>query len=378
MIVRFGWKNLLHDPVRAGTAVAGVLVAVLLLVLQIGLLDGSSRTASGIIDHADADLWVTAPNTCTFDFGDTVLERRFTQVLCTPGVARAERMVLAFGKWKSADGRQQNVLLIGLEPDAHLAGPWELAAGARAAWRLDEGVVIDEQERHRFGVSGRPLALGDRTEINGRRAEVVGFSRGVGSFTTVPFVFTSLRTAWAISDFGENYVTYVLVRAARGVDPAALARRLRALPGVDVLTRETFTARTRDYWIFGTGLGLGLVLTAVLALVVGGVIVGQTIYTMTEEKRREYGTLKALGYGAADLMGAVLVQAGALGAAGYVLGLAISATFVRCVPLRGVAIRFSPELALGVLALTGLLTLIASISSIARLARMEPAAVFRQ
>ncbi len=377
MIATLGWKNLVHDRVRAATAVAGVVVAVMLLTLQIGLLDGSSRNASGPIDHSPADLWVVAPNTGTFDFGESILERRLYQVLRTPGVARAERMVLAFGKWRSGDGRQQNVLAIGLEPDARLSGPWGMAAGDARPYRRDDAVVIDEQEKVRFGSAGRPLALGERIEINAVMAEVVGFSRGVGTFTTIPFVFTGLRTAWRISEFGPNYVNYVLVRAAVGVAPEELAEQLRRIPDVQVLTRAEFSASTRRYWIFGTGLGLGIVVTAVLALVVGIVIVGQTIYTMTEEKRREYGTLRALGYGTRDLVQAVLVQAGALGASGYAIGLAISVLLVRSVTLRGVAIHLSVELALAVLGLTALLASAASLSAIARLARMEPAEVFR-
>ena len=97
MIVRIGIKNLFHDPVRAATALAGVAFAVLLGVLQIGILEGASRNASGVIDHAGADVWVLSPNTRKFDFGLSIPERRFYQVLATPGVERAERVAVAWG-----------------------------------------------------------------------------------------------------------------------------------------------------------------------------------------------------------------------------------------------------------------------------------------
>lgn len=377
-VTRIGWRNLLHDPARASTAVAGVVVAVLLLVLQVGLLDGSSRNASGIIDHASADLWLVPPRTSTFDFGATLPERRFYQALSTPGVARAERMILAFGKWTAPDGCQQTVTTIGLEPDAELAGPWSLAAGNRDALRAEGAVIIDQRERVRFGPAGRPLALGDLLEISGRRVDIVAFSRGVGSFTTVPYVFASLPTARLLADFGPTSVTYVLVRAAPGTDIEALAGRLRALPDVEVLTARDFCYRTRRYWIFGTGMGLGLLVTAVLGLVVGTVVVGQTIYTMTLEKRAEYGTLKALGYSARDLAQIVLVQAAALGLVGYAIGIGLVFLLLPFVTTGGVAIRVAPELAAGSLVLTGILTFVASLASIARLVGMEPAVVFRQ
>jgi len=378
MMARLGWKNLLHDKVRALTAVAGVTVSVVLLVLQLGLLEGAFRASSGVIDNSKADVWIVAPNSSTFDFGDAIPERRFYQALGAHGVERAERMALAYGKWKTPEGRQHTVLLVGIEPDARLSGPWGMAEGDVSALRQEGGIIIDERERVRFGAPGRPLLRGDEVEINFRAYRVVGFSRGVGTFTTVPYVFTSLAGARKIADFGPGYVSYVLAKGAAGVPPADLARRLRALPDVEALTALKFRDRTRDYWIFGTGMGLGVLVTACLGLVVGMVIVGQTLYTMTVEKRREYGTLKALGYSAGDLANAVLVQASALGVAGYALGMAVALAVLRYVEVNGVAIHISPELAAGSFGLTLLLCALASISSIARIAGMEPAAVFRQ
>lgn len=378
MIVRIAIRNLLHDRFRAATALAGVAFAVLLAVLQIGILEGANRDSSGVIDHASADVWVMSRNTATFDFALPMPERRFFSVLATPGVERAERVVLALGQWRTSDGRQRNVLVVGIEPDAELAGPWGPIDGRLARIREPGGVVIDGRERERFGPEGRSLEAGDALEINGRRATVVAFTREVGSFTTLPYVFTSLDNARAFAgEPGSDDVTYVLVRARPGLSPEELARRLGELPEVDAATPGEFRDRTRAHWIHGTGLGQGIVFTAALGLVVGLVVVGQTIYTMTVERRREFGTLKAIGCSGASLAGIVLVQSAALGLAGYAVGLAGAVALRHAVAIQGISIVVTERIAAAAFVVTIALCAAAAGSSILRLVRLEPALVFQ-
>ncbi len=52
---------------------------------------------------------------------------------------------------------------------------------------------------------------------------------------------------------------------------------------------------TRHYWMFTTGAGMGVLISAALGLVVGIVVVAQTIYATTMDHIHEFGTLKAMG-----------------------------------------------------------------------------------
>ena len=67
------------------------------------------------------------------------------------------------------------------------------------------------------------------------------------------------------------------------------------LRDVDVFTTAEFSARTTRYWMFGTGAGVTVIMAAVLGLLVGVVVVAQTIYAATIDHIREFGTLKAMG-----------------------------------------------------------------------------------
>ena len=94
----FARKILLHDRIKFAVASAGVSISVLLVLVQVGLYFGFMQNASALIDHSDADVWVTAKANENFDFAAPLDERAAYRVAEEPGVARMERVILAFGQ----------------------------------------------------------------------------------------------------------------------------------------------------------------------------------------------------------------------------------------------------------------------------------------
>ena len=66
-------------------------------------------------------------------------------------------------------------------------------------------------------------------------------------------------------------------------------------PDVEVLTPAEFRERSRTFWLFGTGAGAALFAGAVLGVIVGTVVVAQTLYASTKEHLNEFATLRAIG-----------------------------------------------------------------------------------
>src|SRR6187549_3194549 len=258
-------KILLHDRVKFAVAAAGVSVSVLLVLVQIGLYFGFMQNASNLIDNASADLWVAGEGNENFDFAGAIDERTYYRVAQIPGVERAERMLLAFGIFKLPNGGTQGVEVVGIERGARLMKPWNVVAGEPWRTREAEGVVVDRTEFPKL----LPQGVGDRSEISGTRARVVALTDGIRSFTTSPFVFANLDTARAYTRLGPNEFTYVLVKAAPGVDLAALRARISRLPYVVAYDTPTFSERTRSYWSERTGVGAGFFMTALMGVIVG-------------------------------------------------------------------------------------------------------------
>jgi hypothetical protein len=104
-------------------------------------------------------------------------------------------------------------------------------------------------------------------------------TQGITSFTTVPFVFAFPDTARRMTGYvGADDTVYVVAGLRPGTLLEGALRDLRRrLPHLSVVGREEFSTRTRRYWMFETGMGIGFLLTAALAVSVGTVIVSQNV-----------------------------------------------------------------------------------------------------
>ena len=381
-MVQIGIRNLRRDPMRAMVAVCGVVFAVVLVTMEIGMLIGLVRDASLLIDRSRADIWVSSVDVQTFDFATPVSQRKKYLIRSVPGVEKVEEYNVSYSIWKLPTGGNANCQVIGFDPKGTLAAPLNMEKGRLDDIVNQDAVIIDEGERPKLG---NPK-IGDFVEIMQKRARVAGFTRGMRSFTTTPYVFTSLDRSriysWISSGTPEVHIgtetVYFLVKVAPGADVETVRRAIESsVADVEAHTRESLSWRTRRYWLVETGVGLGFLAAAFLGLLVGGVIVSQTLYAMTVEKLSEYGVLKALGATMGEISRVVLAQGLICGAAGLAMGLLASFALSVAAESAGATVVIPWPLAIGVTLLTAILCSGAAMVSIARLRKVDPAMVFR-
>jgi putative ABC transport system permease protein len=235
-------------------------------------------------------------------------------------------------------------------------------------------VFVDEIYRDKLGID----RIGQVVEIRGRRARVAGFTRGIRAFTTSPYVFTTFKNAQDFTDLREDQTLYVLIKAAPCVEVATLRSQLLSrLTDVEVVTTAGFSRMTQVYWMFTTGAGIAVLLAALLGLIVGIVVVAQTIYATTVDHIREYGTLKAMGATNRYLYGVIVLQAVISAFIGYGMGMIVSVFVVRGSAEGGAAILLPPSMAAGMLGLTLVMCVAAAVVSINKVTRLDPAMVFK-
>ena len=368
-------RNLFHDKVRLSVTLTGIVFAVVLIVVQVGLFVGFTSTTSGLIDHSGADLWIGSKHIPYLEQSAAFSERKFYQVLATPGVAHAEKFIAYWSQWKRPDGGKESVLIVGFNPDSDLGRPWNLVVGKPEDVKLADTIIADKIYFKKLGITGR---LGETVEIRGRRARLVGITEGIRSFTTSPLVFTSFKNAQDYVPMAEDRTNFILVKAAPGVDLGALKREIaRRVQDVDIYTTTEFSGRTRFYWMFTTGAGVAVLLAAMLGLVVGVVIVAQTIYATTMDHIREFGTLKAIGASNRYIYRVILKQAVISAVIGYALAMMVSVFVVRGSREGGAAILLPWELAFGMFWLTLAMCIGAAFVSINKVTRIDPAMVFK-
>ena len=315
--MKLAWQNIVHDRARFSVTVLGVSFAVFLMVFQGSLLVGFLRAASRLIDASDSDIWITARGVQAFEFGIPIEGRLREMAAGVPGVLETSRVCMAFAVYRTPNGKQQVVALVGADRNAGERFPVPDVPGSPEGISPD-AVLYDVSDRDLIQVTAMPAEV----EVNRHRARIERQINGYGAFLGVPFLFTSYRNASRYMGAGPEEAMFVLLRVDKGYSTSDVQQSLRQrFPEVDVLTRDEFARKSRTYWTMKTGAGGAILTAAVLGFLIGLVVVSQTIYANTMENIEEYATLKALGASQAFVARIVLTQALICGAVGSILGL---------------------------------------------------------
>ena len=367
-------RNLIHDKVRLIVTVTGIVFAVVLIVVELGLFAGFTSTTSSLVDHSGADLWVTSKHVPYVELGVPFSERKLYQVRALPGVQEAQKLITRWTQWKRADGREESVQIVGIDPDSQLERPWNLVEGTVEDLKRPDAVIMDEIYKEKLGASH----VGELFEIRGHRARLVGFTRGIRSFTTSPYVFTTFKKAQDYAGVDANQTIFILVKIAPGTDINQVRRSiLDNVKDVEVFTSREFSRMTQTYWMFTTGAGVAVLLAAALGLIVGFVVVAQTIYATTMDHLKEFGTLKAMGAANSYIYKVIIEQAAISAVIGYALGMTVSMFVVHASQHGGAAILLPWQMGLGIFFLTLAMCIGAALVSISKVTRLDPAMVFR-
>ncbi len=369
------WRNLAHDRSRFVVTLVGIVFAVVLIAMQIGLFLGFSDATTVIVRHTHADFWIVARGAQNFEISLPMKDRELYLARSVPGVAQAERLLVQFVPWKKPGGGDESIIIVGFDLNSGLAGPWNLVAGRLEDLRQPDGVMVDRVYMEKLGIA----STGTELEINGRRARVVGLTQGIRSFTTSPWVFASFRTAQGFSRLAEDESNYVIGTFAPGADPVAVRAALaEALPRSDVYLSDDFAARTRDYWMFTTGAGASVLVSALLGLLVGSVIVAQVLYATTVDHLTEFGTLSAMGAPRDFIYKVILGQAAISATLGHVPGIILALLLAEASALSAAVVLVPWELAIGLYGVTLAMCMLASLISIRKAMGIDPAMVFQR
>jgi putative ABC transport system permease protein len=373
LVFRLASRNLLHDRLRFVATVVGIVFSMVLVTVQIGLFLSFDRMVTTMIDHAAADLWIMPRGTKCFEDPSMLDERERFRALSINGVAEATPLVVGFAQWRLPSGGTTPVIIIGSDMRAPGLHPWNLVAGSLEALAVPDAVAVDQTYFDRLGTTG----LGDSAEIRDQKAQVAAVTRGIRSFATTPYVFAPIERARVYMGTAPNKATYFLVRVAPNAHLASVRSRLRlALTDAEVLTSAEFRRRSASFWLFGTGAGAALFAGALLGVIVGTIIVAQTLYASTKDHLNEFATLRALGASAGYIHRVILMQAVLSAVIGYLLGMCLSLLVIEGSKATTLLILMTPNLALMLFVLTVGMCILAAICAIFKVTRIDPAVVF--
>ncbi|MGF1649155.1 MAG: ABC transporter permease [Hyphomicrobiaceae bacterium] len=373
MIFTLAMRNLFHDRIRLIVTIVGILFSIVLVAVQLGLYVGASKIIVSMIERSNGQLWITAYGAKSFEESGVLSGRERYAALSTPGVKDAIPVIATFIRWTKRDGGRQLAVVVGTDPGDGGLSPWNLVEGDVATMQLPNGVVVDRTYLKNLGVDG----LDDTAEINGERVRVTALTHGIRSFTTTPYIWTTLNRSRTLLGMPPQSASNYIVQLEPGADLEAVRAELRRrLPDTEVLTSAEFRDRSLEHWLYGTGAGVALIGGALLGILVGTVIVAQTLYSSTKDHLNEFATLRALGSSSGYIHKVILMQAALSAVIGYVLGMAISLAVIAASQNSALPIIMTPALAAGLFVLTVFMCAISAVSAIVKVTKIDPAMVF--
>jgi len=371
--LKLAMRNLLHDRLRFIATIIGIVFSMTLVTMQMGLFISFERMVTAMIDHAPADLWIVAHGTKCFEQPTPLDEAQRVRALSVKGVIDAAPVATGFAQWRMKDRDETPVFVIGTHLDGPGLRPWNLIEGNVRALSIPGGVAIDRSYFERLESRG----IGDIAQIGNERVEVQAVTNGIRSFTTSPYVFAPLDRARAYIGMSPNEATYFLVKVAPEADIEAVRSRLqKTLSDVEVLTPGEFSSRSRLFWLFQTGAGAALLAGALLGLIVGTVIVSQTLYASTKDHLTEFATLRAIGCSGTYIHTVIITQALVSAIIGFAIAASMGALIVKATAETALPILMPSPLTWSLLLLTIAMCVLSAVLAIVQVTRMDPAMVF--
>jgi putative ABC transport system permease protein len=373
LVFTLAFRNLFHDRLRFIATVIGIVFSIVLVTVQMGLYLGFGRMVTTMIDHASADLWVMPRGTKCFEDPSLLNTRERYRALTINGVAEAIPLVIGFADWRMPSGAMTPVFVVGSDLRTGGLQPWNLVDGRVEALSSPKAIAVDRSYFDRLGISG----IGATAEIRQQPVRVAAVTDGIRSFTTTPFVFMDVDRARTHTGVPSGKATYLLVRLTADANLAHVRRQLTSeITDVEILTTGEFRERSRTFWLFSTGAGAALFAGALLGVIVGTVVVAQTLYASTKEHLNEFATLRAMGSSRRYIYNVIVWQALLSAVIGFSIAALISGLVVRLTAATALPIVITPALVGGLFLLTIVMCIGSSIAAIVQVTRIDPAMVF--
>src|SRR5579863_5955132 len=307
LVMTLAWRNLFHDRLRFIATLVGIVFSVVLVMVQMGLFMGFGHMVTTMIDHANADLWVVPKGAKSFEDPSVLDVKLRDKIVAVDGVSFVSPLVIGFSDWRTETGEVTPVIIVGADVKADALPPWNVVEGDVRALLQWGAVAVDRSYFDRLGIKG----LNATAEIRGHKVKVVALTDGIRSFTTTPYVFVDQKDARFYTGTLPSRASELIVRLKQDADRAKATQMIRDRVGgdVEVLTTDEFRTRSRSFWLFGTGAGAALFAGALLGVIVGTVIVAQTLYSSTKEHLFEFATLRAIGCSKGYIYNVIVYQA---------------------------------------------------------------------
>ena len=320
-------KNLWSKKARSIGIAFAISIAVMTVVTLTVVSSGLEASAAAVLTLGKADFTVAQNGVSEVLFSN--LDRgQLAAVKATPGVESAVGVLLATERINAANPL---FIEIGIPPDQQRQFGVHVVAGRSYTAGATHEMMMGWRAAQDFG-----LHVGDRFTANGTWNTIVGiYSTGIayGDLGGM-FPLTALQTYNRV----PGTVTLIFVKVVPGASVAKVEKTISTEhPEMTTIRTAAQFGRADRNLVFLQAAVTG---STILAILIGAVIVGNTMLLSLFERTREFGLLRAIGWTRSRVVSLVVGEGIVLALIGAALGVGLSfaATDVleRLPQLRGV------------------------------------------
>jgi putative ABC transport system permease protein len=303
------FANLIHRPLRSIISVLAVAIEVIMILSIVGIFMGMLNDQKERTNGIGADLMLLPSNASYFNgvSGASMPVKNAQALRVLPHVSVVSPAI----QHLSTNGNIE--ILYGIDyATFNELKPFVFLAGG--PFQGPNDVIIDEI----FAGSGKGYQVGDTLQILDRPFRISGIvEHGKGGRKLVP-----LDTMGQMMG-AEGKASLFYIKCDNPANEDAVISEIhaaRGFEGNEVITVDGWLDQMTPDRIPGFNIALDVVTG--IAVIVGFLVIFQTMYTAVLERTREIGILKSMGASKATIIGVVMRECAVLAAGGVLMGIA--------------------------------------------------------
>jgi len=196
----------------------------------------------------------------------------------------------------------------------------------------DSGKVVIGSNIAKKSSFGKRIDVGKKVKIQGEEFEVIGILKKGSSFQTNDVIVMLNDDMEELLDIDDE-IDMIIVQVENPDEIKELAERIEKAMRKDRdldVGEEDFSVQTpieaidtvNDVLVSVNAVVIGI---ALISLIVGGIGIANTMYTSVVERRKEIGTMKAIGAKNSDILSIFIIESALMGFVGGLIGSLIGA-----------------------------------------------------
>ena len=330
-------KFILKNPFRrknsAILAIVGIAIGIVVIVALGGITDGLVNTFEDTIHAGGADFSISGKETGDSAYGTNTIDANWTDKIANvSGVDEAYSIYVVL----TSVGDDYMNTLIGIDPNGTALADISMTDGRIMKDNASEAILGT------IYADDNDYKVGDNIKIDGEDFEIVGIYE-TGDQNMAGGVFTSISKVGDLMD-DEDSISNIYVKVKKGEDPQTVADRIDKMYGDNITTVTSVMEMTQMADMLNM-LQASTWAISLLAIVVGGLGIINTMLMSVFERTREIGVLKAVGWSDGKILTMIVGESLVITIVSAIIGSVIG--FLACTligPQVGISPLFTPKI----------------------------------